>query len=814
MASTLVIGIGSTGLAILEQAEQFIYEFTGKNRPGEEVECVFVETDTRRLPRKTASGETEIHQIDLSLGGNAVDIHQLKSNTNIDSSWVPEPNDVLKNLNGAGGMPSYGRLALWGKNNYDKFKQTIQEKYQKIGGNSETLILVVGSLTGGTGSGLCVDIAYLVREITKNDNINALLLLPDNASFGNNKSLHENSLSAMSAIDYYTKKTYQITFPDNSKLKDRRSPFNLVQYLSQDFTGARASISTLEELIRVAGVITGLHYMDTNQFGNFFYDLLSRRRIDSAGSDRIKNYISSGFLMIQFPKAQLEELLAIQISEELLKNLVNTNDYIDQFGNRKSIKGDSNTLKKEVEAKIEDIIETSFTAIDSVNTPMGVNLGQAVLAEAETLSKAKFQEGSAARFLYNLFSTKQADNYFELVKNNSTLLRDTIIERFHQLVVEITTERKNLTVTRVAISTFKGYIDELAKFYRNRYNISGLDTNWDAVLQKHIEYLQSDNLIYKLSVQNTPYAQYVMHELLMMTKLHSLIPVLNIIKNHLESPETPLKTLRDIELPNEKYISTLIDRVTNVISGDGREESYTLARRRNQLEKFLDNFSSCFKMVYRFGSREQDLKEAYDNYKKDDRSRIGYEALFGEPIWQFLKAHSESLYGEVIKNSVHAVRQKALFKDSSLKEIIQSLDKNTNAGQAVLKMFKSNVQNIRFQIPAMIKLKDDEYSFGDDAAAKLVVISSDHKKYSDLFSSYQVSPTEDTACDIPSLDNALIFYQEYGYMGENTKEDFSPLKHSRHIGDVKDWVTKKLDESYIHTKVPYLNLEDFKQYLL
>lgn len=813
MASTLVIGIGSTGLAILEQAEQFIYEFTGKNKPGKEIECVYIETDTRRLPRRTASGKTAIHQIDLSLGDNAVDINQLKSNKNVDSSWVPAPSDVLRNLNGAGGMPSYGRLALWGRSNYEKIKNTIQDKYQRINGDGNTLILIVGSLTGGTGAGICVDMAYLVRDITKNPNINALLLLPDNASFGRNKALHENSFSAMSAIDYYTKNVYKITFPDNSTLKDLRAPFNIVQYISQDFTGAKASISSLDELIRVAGVITALHYMDTNRVGNYFYDLLSKRRVDSAGASRIKNYISSGFLMIQFPKAQLEELLAIRISEDLLRNLIHPTNYIDQFGNKKSIDGDSNTIKKEIEAKIEDIIASSFTAVDSINTPLGVNLAQAMVIEAGKLAGATYQQPSESRFLYDLFSTKQADNYFELVRNNSTLLRDSIIERFHKTVVDLTSEKKNLTVTKLAISSFKSYIDELTRFYRDKYNVTGLDTSWDAVLQKHIQVMVKDMTMHKLALQKKDYSEYILRELLSLTEIHCLIPVLTNIKNHLEAPETSLKTLKDIELPNDKYISNLIEMIEKVISGDGREESYTLARRKSQLETFLDGFSSCFKMVYRFGSRQQDLQEAYNDYAKDDRSRISYDGLFGEPIWPYLKVNSANLYSEVIKNSVRAIRNRNIFKDSSLLEIIKGIDKESSAGSALNRMFESGLQNMRSQIPAMLKLKDDEYSFGDDAAAKLIVVTSDHKKYGGLFSSYSISPVNDNACDLPSLDNAIIFYQEYGYMGDNTKEHFNPLKHIRHIQDVKNWILPKVSDNYIAEKVPYLKEELFKTYL-
>ena len=112
MASTLIIGIGTTGLNIIEEAQQFHYEFTGKNKPGNNVEYVYLETNLQAKAKKTAGGVSNIELVGLSLGQNAVDITQLKGNSNIDSSWLPEASLILQNEDGAGGMPSYGRLSL------------------------------------------------------------------------------------------------------------------------------------------------------------------------------------------------------------------------------------------------------------------------------------------------------------------------------------------------------------------------------------------------------------------------------------------------------------------------------------------------------------------------------------------------------------------------------------------------------------------------------------------------------------------------------------------------------------------------------
>jgi hypothetical protein len=815
MASTLVVGIGSTGLAVIEQAEQFIYEFTGKNKPGNNVECIYLETDTKRLPRRTASGKTSITQVDLSLGSNAVDITQLKNNKRLDASWIPESNEVLKNLNGAGGMPSYGRLALWGSTNYSKFKSEVQAKYQKINGDKESVILVVGSLTGGTGAGLCVDVAYLLRDITKNSNINALFLLPHGESFGTNKSLHENSLSAVAAIDYYTRNKYSTKFPDDVTVADERSPFSLVQYLSQDFNGAKASISTLDELIRVAGVITGLHYMDTETKGNHFFDLISRRRLDSAGSQRIENYITSGFMMVQFPKAQLEELFAIKVSENLLKDLVDPVNYIDQIGNKRKIKGDETNIKNEVNGKIEDLLSRAFLSIDSLDTPKGVNLSQSLSLEAQILEDKSFEQPTQSRFIYDLFSTKVSANYFEVVDNNSSVIRDSIVEQFNDYISALTEQKKNLTITKMAINAFQKHIDVLLKFYQSQYNISGKDGSWDGLLQKHIEVQMESYFSHKISFQSSRFLNYMLQELLNITKIHCSISVLKNIQEHLGSPDSQLKNTQNVTLPNEKMLKQKIALLNKIISSDGSENDYTLNRRRNQLEGYLDGFSSCFKMVYRLGSREEDLREAESNYRRDDGVRVNYNNLFGQiNIWNFLTSKSKNLYSEVVRNSVNAIKSLNLFEDSSLEQILKNaLNSDQNDMQLIAGMFNSNIQNIRDKIPAMLKLKDDEFSFGEDDCAKLIVLSSDHKKYGKLFTNHTLSPNSDNTCDLTNLDNTIIFYQEYGYMGDVTKAAFNPLKHIEQMKDTKVWVNGRLDHNYISQKVPYLTEEQFKNFL-
>ena len=100
----------------------------------------------------------------------------------------------------------FGRLSLWAVN-FNKIKEEILRRFNKINGDHNTVIYVVGSLTGGTGSGICLDLAYLIQETIPQcrSNMQALLLLPNRATFAKHQALHENTFSSLSALDYYSK---------------------------------------------------------------------------------------------------------------------------------------------------------------------------------------------------------------------------------------------------------------------------------------------------------------------------------------------------------------------------------------------------------------------------------------------------------------------------------------------------------------------------------------------------------------------------------------------------------------------------------
>ena len=516
--------------------------------------------------------------------------------------------------------------------------------------------------------------------------------------------------------------------------------------------------------------------------------------------------------MVQFPKAQLEELLAIQVGSELLETLIDSTEFIDKFGNKKDINGEKTNIKNIARIKFEEVVQTGLLRVDSITSSTGNILPKSLNEEVEKILKNTHGKVSDNRFLSDLFSTKQSGNYFELIKNNSKKIKDTLIDEIHHIVSEVTDQYKNLHITKIVLKEIRSYIPQVIKFYKKQYNISGADADWDGLLQKTIDQIISSGSSYNIINQKQEYLEFALHSIAEMAKIHVLVSILPKIQEGLLVPGAPIKSIK-YELPNEKRIDGMINETQMILHGDGEEGSYTLKRRKNELNMILDRFSSCFKMVYAKDSKEEDIKEAYNNYISDQINKIEFNDLFAsDNIWSYLNKQ-EDLYTDCITNSTTFIKEKKFFSGTTLHDILMNTRPNTVENKDLLSFFNQPVHNIKDNVPGMVKLKEGSFAFGHDPSAKLYVLSNDHLKYNVRFTDYHVSINNTNTVDLPSLSEALIFYQEYGFMGDDADPHFNPIKHLGFIQDVKDHVKRKLNEKFIKEKIPYLSGEQIKIYL-
>ena len=814
---SLIIGIGSTGLSILEEAQQYHYEFTSKNKPGNNVEFIYLETDKSNKSRDTAGGKTEINPIFVDFGTDTnVDIGQLKQNSEIDSSWVPPIEYLEQGTIGAGGMPSFGRLSLWKAVNFNNIRDEITRRFNNIQGDSDTMIYVVGSVTGGTGSGICLDLAYLLQDTLPQcrSNLQALLLLPNRSSFNEHKALHENSFAALTALDFYSnpKNSYKIKWPDGSPEKEYKTPpFQLIQFISQDFSNGNASIDDLGELIKVAGMKVLMTILNTNTVHEgLFEDALAKRRIDQYGAGTLGTYNSFGFKMIQYPKAQLKELLSINIAIDFITSIVDSENFINKLETKIPITSQSQKFKKDSKEKFEEILEETMKIFDSSDSADGLLIDDDINAFISQMISNRLEHDDK-RETHAKFNTKNSNSYYTLFNNNKTRFRSQLINKMYDEISKITEKHKNLFITKIHIENVISYIDEMISFYKERYGIDGNVQTWDQFIGMKIDELFDSKLDFQLTFYRRKYYRYIFEQLKEALKIQTVIPELVKLKENLTS-EKAEQSLDGKILPSLNYINKLINDYKTLITGD--DVKMTLYRRKNLLEDSLEKYSTSFTMLFETGNMKSDIDYASDKYNRSE-SKIGINDLFGgTSILEFAQQKFDLMYRKCIDNSVNYINEQDFFS-SSLIEIIDKIDpKANNETNALINLFNSNENNIREKVPAMFGLSSD-YALGKDASSKLFVTTSDSNTYNKLFTQYEINRTKENTVDLIGLNDVIVIYQEYATTTENKSKLLNPIEHVNTMPLVKKHIKERLssDDPYFIKKSPYLTKAQLKKTL-
>lgn len=197
---TLVLGLGGSGAWSVVYLKQALMDTYGNHVP-ENIALVSLDTLGTVEETKAHVGSTDFERktgegfggVRLSpteyahLGGDAYDFAlQIRGDQHPNiSSWFQSEWKLRKlargqwNLDqGAGMYRQMGRLALF----YDLLnpqtsvaKQRVEDKLlairKRAEGNS-IAVMIVGSLTGGTGAGLFIDMAHIVRQVAKANSIN------------------------------------------------------------------------------------------------------------------------------------------------------------------------------------------------------------------------------------------------------------------------------------------------------------------------------------------------------------------------------------------------------------------------------------------------------------------------------------------------------------------------------------------------------------------------------------------------------------------------------------------------------------------
>lgn len=835
MATALVIGLGTSGLHIIEECQQFHYQFTGKNKP-DSVRYLYLETDVNQKASTTAMGNTDITPVYISLQHIGAQVNQLRSDNRLDHSWIPPVDSALAAGNGAGGNSSYGRLALW--LNYQAVRSAILQNWQQIHGDNYTYVFIVGTLTGGTGSGTCVDMAYLLRDITRSENIYGLFLTPSRQQLakGGADSLFYNYYSAVTAIKHYSdsRNPFDVTWADGSTYHSNANPYKQCYFISQDFTNNFAPISNVPELYKVAGlhIFTRIHsFGDVDvQNGNpipNFSETIDRRILDIQSNVNGYKFSTFGMKLIYYPKELLKELFGLKLSKSILEQWSDSENFIDNNGDKVSIQSRKQQIKGLTKKEFEQIIADCLNIVNSQNTSNNTNLLEEIeIANVNAIVTKNYQAPNANAYIYRLFTSDNESNHYSLTKNNHLTIRDQFIDKIHSLLIKQIDKYQNLFVGKLVLESIIECIDEVLIFWQTEYKLDGQQANWNGILQRQISKLMSVKLLPTILTQQKAYYKEQLTNLLMLCKMQISIDVLKSIKETINSSQNILSNQR-VELPTIKKIDATLIIIRNVINNASNEDSeVTLQRRENEIRANLTTNTPNFSAVFSKGSLDNDILHLETNYKNNKQNNQFSAAHItdGQALWSYLENKKrQELFADCIVRSMTYINLNINdLQQESIINLIKKLQSTPSdrQWQAIKRFITEDVTNIRQEIPGLEEIRANIDYFEPHDCLKLIYLNGEVSSLQPLMTKYNLNEN-DCKCELPGLNEAIIVFQEYGYMGGN-KSTFDPTVNIGVNPTVRQRILQNIDYKnddasnpnvfIFKRRVPYLTQGQFQEF--
>lgn len=388
----LIIGLGGTGIdALLRLKYQINRRFKLPEDPlskkkrdkPDNVEFLAFETNEQdRSKRYKGIGLDPINEFVLL---SNPEIGGLLQNRSIlepyITDWLSPELSITDGMNGAAGVRQAGRLLLFTKIN--QVVQAIDKKIKtlSVGTNKKLMVFLLTGLSGGTGSGCFLDIAYIVRGIIERDHgsagvdrVNTLgyLFTPDiNLS---NKSLSEhtreyikkNGYAALKELDYWMnvdhrgerfKQQYGNILNVNSPLP----PFNLCHLISATNTEGKLLENAYDYCMNVtAENITNFMANEEKQSGEEFaiHDYISNIRTNIAQMNKVYpanyEYNIIGASSAVLPIEEMTTYLAYRLFDKMEKmfHQAPTQEEVEKFARKLGV--DLDSIVKTFEARVPE----------------------------------------------------------------------------------------------------------------------------------------------------------------------------------------------------------------------------------------------------------------------------------------------------------------------------------------------------------------------------------------------------------------------------------------------------------------------------
>ncbi len=344
MVPTVLVGVGGTGHEVLSRVRRLVEETYGSLGNFPLISFLVIDTDKEyKVNSSVAAGSAfkDHEKYWASVSGRQV--RDMMSNMQ-NYPWIERwfPTELERNISaieaGAGQIRGCGRFAFFC--NYHGIQKAFERSCDRIKGHENYMldrygikvmtsginVFVIGSLSGGTGSGMLIDIGYCINHWLKGQGspmVTAIAPLPAAfATINVGDRVLANGYAAMMELsyfsDYRTEYLAQYSASLLDEVRSNRPPFDFTYLVGTKNGDSEFTLDQIRELISQ----------------NIFLDLTSdfaphKRSIrdnikgawaqaDPGGRGYPKNFMSFGLSTIEIPIAQIRTSLSNRLAADFV----------------------------------------------------------------------------------------------------------------------------------------------------------------------------------------------------------------------------------------------------------------------------------------------------------------------------------------------------------------------------------------------------------------------------------------------------------------------------------------------------------------
>ncbi|MEX6775885.1 tubulin-like doman-containing protein [Limnospira fusiformis] len=356
---TLIIGVGGTGLEAMTRVRRLIVESYGSLEKLPVVSFLHIDTDEKPQAKKPEMAGPPLEDYEKFWASVTFDeAKKIKENPTTYSwyhDWLPpelSPQNLVSEQ-GAGQIRACGRFAFF--YNHEKIRNKCQQAITRItvGRNQLTIdgdvltvepklnIFVVGSISGGTGSGMLIDLGYCLRNWFQGQRLETTAIIPTPDAFlgiGANIKTQENGYAALMELNYFSDQNtnYSVKYglSENTRIIENRPPYDYLYLTGTSNQEVSLKIETIQEMM-AQQIFLDL-VSDFSSYKRSIRDNIKRQigaSLDQAknpqqqaiGRSYSLNFFSFGIASIEIPVHAIRKSLAVKLAADLYQWWLNAN---------------------------------------------------------------------------------------------------------------------------------------------------------------------------------------------------------------------------------------------------------------------------------------------------------------------------------------------------------------------------------------------------------------------------------------------------------------------------------------------------------